>query len=237
MTDIRATLGESRVFPPTPDFTAHARLRAEDLQRLHAEAANDPNAFWMRLAREHLHWEKAFTQGLDASRPPFYTWFADGTTNASYNCLDRHLPALADKPAILFEGEPGDKITVTYGELHARVCRAAAALKARGLGLGDRVIIFLPHIPEAVVAMLACARIGAIHSVVFGGFSAQALADRIADCGARLLITADGNYYNGKNRSTQKRRRRGFAKARLRQCRSRLGGAPDGDSGAHAKRP
>lgn len=198
MTDIRATLGESRVFLPSPDFTRQAQVSAAALQRLHAEAAQDLNAFWMHKAREHLHWKKPFTQGMDASRAPFYTWFADGTTNASYNCLDRHLPALADKPAILFEGEPGDRCTITYGQLHARVCKAAAALQARGVGVGDRVVIFLPHIPEAVVAMLACARIGAIHSVVFGGFSAQALADRIADCGARLLITADGNYYNGK---------------------------------------
>ena len=198
MTDIRATLGESRVFAPDPEFARQAQISAQSLAALHAEAEADPAAFWAHQARQHLHWDRPFSQILDASRPPFYTWFADGTTNASYNCLDRHLPALADKPAILFEGEPGDRSVITYGELHARVCRAAAALKAQGVEQGDRVVIFLPHIPEVVVAMLACARMGATHSVVFGGFSAQALADRIADCGARLLITADGNFYNGK---------------------------------------
>ncbi len=198
MTDIRAALGEARVFVPSPEFAEQAQISAQDLQALCAEADANPSAFWARQARKHLHWDKPFTQSLDASRPPFYTWFKDGTTNAAYNCLDRHLPALADKPAILFEGEPGDRSSITYGALHARVCQAASALLAQGVGVGDRILIFLPHIPEAVVAMLACARIGATHSVVFGGFSAQALADRIADCGARLLITADGNFYNGK---------------------------------------
>ena len=194
---VESVLTEQRSFPPAPAFAATARVRSDDLAALHAEAAADPQAFWAGLARAEIAWRKPFTEVLDESRAPNYRWFADGELNVSWNCLDVHLADRGDKTAIVFEGEPGDVRTLSYRELHAEVCRFANALKARGVERGDRVVIYMPMVPEAVVAMQACARIGAIHSVVFGGFSAISLKERIEDAGARCLVTADGGRRGG----------------------------------------
>jgi acetyl-CoA synthetase len=194
---VESVLTEQRSFPPAPAFAATARVRPDDLAALHAEAAADPQAFWAGLARAEIAWRKPFTEVLDESRAPNYRWFADGELNVSWNCLDVHLADRGDKTAIVFEGEPGDVRTLSYRELHAEVCRFANALKARGVERGDRVVIYMPMVPEAVVAMQACARIGAIHSVVFGGFSAISLKERIEDAGARCLVTADGGRRGG----------------------------------------
>ena len=187
-------LHEDRHFPPDPAFTAQANGTAD----LYTAAAADHEGFWADQARKYVSWSTPFTQVLDWSNAPFATWFADGTLNASYNCLDRHVEAgKGDRVAIHFVGEPGDSRDVTYDELHRQVQKAANALQDLGIGKGDTVMIYLPMIPEAVVALLACARIGAPHSVVFGGFSAEALLTRIADAQAKLVITCDGGYRRG----------------------------------------
>ena len=186
---------ETRTFPPTEEFASQAVAGAE----LYNEANQDRLAYWARRAREVLHWEQDFTETLDWSNPPFAQWFVGGTTNAAYNALDRHVEAgLGDRVAIHFEGEPGDTRTWTYAELAAEVRRAANAFESLGVAKGDRVAVYLPMIPEAVITMLACARIGAVHSVVFGGFSAEALRSRIDDAEAKLVVTADGSYRRGK---------------------------------------
>ena len=190
--NITSILTEERRFEPSALFTEQARLTEESLNTLHAKAETDNVGFWADLARDNLEWDKPFTNTLDESTAPNYRWFADGELNVSYNCLDRHLERRGGKPAIIFEGEKGDVTTLTYRDLHARVCRFASALKAYGIDRGDRVIIYMPMVPEAVIAMQSCARIGAVHSVVFGGFSAAALRDRIEDTGAKMVITADG---------------------------------------------
>ena len=195
--NIESSLHEVRKFVPAPAFEARARLKADDLAALHREAAADSLAFWASLAREKLHWQKRFTITLDDSRAPNFRWFTDGTLNVSYNCLDVHLAEHADRTAIIFETEPGETRRYTYRELQAAVCRFANALKAQGVVAGDRVVIYMPMVPEAVIAMQACARIGAVHSVVFGGFSAPSLRDRIEDAGAKLLVTADGGRRGG----------------------------------------
>ncbi len=198
-TAIESVLQERRVFPPPEAFVQRARIRGrEALEALRREAREDPEGFWARLAREKLSWHRPFTVTLDASRAPHYRWFTDGLLNASYNCLDRHLPERAGRTALIFESDEGESRRISYGELHRQVCRFANALRAQGVRKGDRVVIYMPMIPEAVVAMQACARIGAIHSVVFGGFSAQALRDRIEDAGARLVVTADGGRRGGR---------------------------------------
>jgi len=196
--DIESILHEERLFEPSADFVSRAALSAEDLAARHAKADNDIEAYWGDLAKDMLHWDEPWSATLDASQAPNYKWFSGGQLNVSANCLDVHLAERADKTAIIFEGEPGDVRHITYRELTDEVCRFANALKAQGIKSGDRVVIYMPMVPEAVVAMQACARIGAIHSVVFGGFSAVALRDRINDAGARLLITADGGYRGGK---------------------------------------
>ena len=200
MADIQSILNEQRVFPPSSQFSSKARIPSgAALQALVQRAAAGPEAFWAEQARALLSWQQPFTEVLDRSGAPHYRWFGDGTLNVSHNCLDRHLPRLRDKVAIHFEGErDGDRRQLTYGALHAEVCRFANGLRGLGLVQGDRVVILLPHVPEAVVAMQACARLGLIHSVVFGGFSAESLKDRIEDAGARLLITADGGWRGGK---------------------------------------
>jgi acetyl-CoA synthetase len=189
---IESILDERRLFPPSADFASRARINAEKLAQLRADADKDHVAFWADLARKQLGWQTPFTKSLDDSKAPNYTWFADGKLNASANCLDRHLGARGDKIAIRFEGEKGDTKNWTYRELHKEVCRLANGLKSLGANKGDRIIIYMPMTPEAVIAMLACARIGAIHSVVFGGFSATSVKDRIEDTGARFVIAADG---------------------------------------------
>lgn len=188
-------LNETRRFAPSPAFAAEAVGTAE----LYESAAADREGFWGDQARELLHWHTPFTEVLDWSNPPFARWFADGELNVAYNCLDRHVASgIGDRAALLWEGENGDERRVTYAELTDEVKRLANVLTDLGIGTGDRVAIYLPMIPEAVAAMLACARVGAIHSVVFGGFSADSLRSRIDDAGARLVITADGGYRKGK---------------------------------------
>ncbi len=194
---ISSVLAETRSFPPSADFVAHARLDADKLAVLHAAAATDYISFWGDLAKKELAWQTPFRTVLDDSDAPNYRWFTDGRTNASVNCLDRHLGSHGDKIAIRFEADKGGARTFTYKQLHAEVCKLANGLKSLGAVKGDRVIVYLPHTPEAVIALLACARIGAIHSVVFGGFSASSLKDRIEDTAAKWIITADGNSRGG----------------------------------------
>jgi hypothetical protein len=159
----------------------------------------DYEGTWARLAKENLYWKKPFTKILDESKAPFYEWFADGKTNASYNCLDRHLQAgLGDKTAIIFESDAGEVNSITYAQLHARVCQFANGLKSIGVKKGDRVVLYMAMSIEGIVAMQACARIGATHSVVFGGFSAKSLEERIVDVGATVVITADEQMRGGK---------------------------------------
>ncbi|MCO7204322.1 acetate--CoA ligase [Microbacterium sp. CnD16-F] len=187
-------LTETRRFAPSAEFAAQANAHAD----LYEAAAQDREAFWAEQARA-LHWDTPFTKTLDWSNPPFATWFEDGELNVAYNCLDRHVEAgLGDRVALLWEGEPGDERRVTYAELTDEVKRLANVLTDLGVEAGDRVAIYLPMIPEAVASMLAVARIGAIHSVVFGGFSADSLRSRIDDAGAKLVITSDGGYRKGK---------------------------------------
>ncbi|GAB3110254.1 acetate--CoA ligase [Janibacter alkaliphilus] len=185
----------SQSYAPTPEFTEQAVGQAA----LYDEAAADHQGFWARQARERISWDTDFEQALDWSQAPFATWFAGGRLNASVNCVDRHVDAgNGDRVAIHFEGEGGDTRTITYADLQKEVAKAANALTELGVGHGDRVAIYLPMIPEAVIAMLACARLGAPHSVVFGGFSAEALHTRIADADAKVVITADGQFRRGK---------------------------------------
>ncbi|MBO4207351.1 acetate--CoA ligase [Micromonospora echinofusca] len=187
-------LKETRQFPPPAALAAEANVKAD----AYAEADADRLAFWERQARR-LAWAQDWEQVLDWSNPPFAKWFVGGRLNVAYNCLDRHVEAgLGDRVAIHWEGEPGDTRTITYADLHRMTCQAANALTGLGVTAGDRVAIYLPMIPEAAVAMLACARIGATHSVVFGGFSADALSSRIADASAKVVITADGGFRRGK---------------------------------------
>ncbi|WP_395295400.1 acetate--CoA ligase [Kitasatospora hibisci] len=187
-------LKEERRFAPPAELAAGANVTAA----AYAQASEDRLGFWAEQARR-LSWAVEPTETLDWSNPPFAKWFADGRLNVAYNCVDRHVEAgLGDRVAIHFEGEPGDGRSITYAQLRDEVCRAANALLELGVAKGDRVAVYLPMIPEAVVAMLACARIGATHSVVFGGFSADAVASRIQDARAKLVITADGGYRRGK---------------------------------------
>jgi acetyl-CoA synthetase len=185
---------EQRKFPPSPEFKASAIVSD---QSLYEEGERDFEAYWARHARELVSWSQPFTKTLEWD-PPYAEWFSDGTLNVSYNCLDRHvLAGRGDKVAFYWEGEPGDSRVITYAELLEEVQKFANVLKSLGIKKGDRVNIYLPMIPEAAVAMLACARIGAAHSVVFGGFSSQSLSDRINDAEAKLLITADGGWRRG----------------------------------------
>src|SRR4029453_10430885 len=177
-----------------------ANWSPRQVKELRALGERDPQRFWAKMARENVTWFKPWKKVLDW-KPPFAKWFVGGKLNVSYNCLDRHLEGehawRRTKAAIIWEGEPGEVRTLTYGQLHAEVCRFANALSALGVEKGDRVALYMPMIPELPIAMLACARIGAPHSVVFGGFSAEALRDRIEDVGASLVVTADGGYRRG----------------------------------------
>ncbi len=199
MSAIKSILHETRIFPPSADFVRKANLAGmERYQALCAEAEKDLPGFWGRLAREHITWHKPFTRVLDESNHPFFRWFDDGELNVSFNCLDRHLTAQPDKIAIIFEADDGTVTNCTYRDLYLRVCRLANGLKSLGIGRGDRVIIYMPMSIEAVVAMQACARIGATHSVVFGGFSAKSLHERILNADAVAVITADEQHRGGK---------------------------------------
>ncbi|RZU66290.1 acetyl-coenzyme A synthetase [Microterricola gilva] len=192
---IDTSLEEIRRFRPSPEFVAQSVAS----ESLYADAKADRLGFWATQARELLHWNKPFTQTLDWSNPPFAKWFDDGELNVAYNCLDRHvLAGNGDRIALHFEGEPGDSRSYSYSELTAEVKKAANLLTSLGVRSGDRVAIYLPMIPEAVISMLAVARIGAVHSVVFGGFSAESLRARIDDAEAKVVVTADGGWRKGK---------------------------------------
>jgi acetyl-CoA synthetase len=195
--NIESHLTEKRVFKPPRQFARRARVSSmQQYRRMYAESIRAPEKFWAREARD-LVWRTPWKKVLEW-KAPFAKWFIGGKLNLSENCLDRHLAThRRNKAAIIWEGEPGEHRTLTYQQLHDEVCRFANVLKRNRVGKGDRVIIYLPAIPEAAIAMLACARIGAVHSVVFGGFSAEAIRDRIADSGATSLITADGGYRRG----------------------------------------
>jgi acetyl-CoA synthetase len=195
--DIESVLKEERVFEPPKEFSAKAQIRSfQDYERLYKRAQDDPEGFWADMAKE-LDWFKPWEKVLEWN-PPFAKWFVGGRTNIAHNCLDRHLTtARKNKAAIIWEGEPGDERILTYQALHREVCKFANALKNIGVKTGDRVAIYMPMVPELPIAMLACARIGATHSVVFGGFSAEALRDRINDAQAKVVVTADGGYRRG----------------------------------------
>src|SRR6266704_1488261 len=192
-------MADRHTYPPGSDFVQQAYVSGPDAYRkLYQRAAGDPEAFWGDLAEKELFWFEKWTRTLDW-KSPFAKWFVGGKTNASYNCLDRHLStARKNKAAIIWEGEPGDQRILTYQYLHREVSRFANVLKSRGLKAGDRALIYMPMVPELPIALLACARLGIIHSVVFGGFSAEALKVRIQDLDAALVITADGGWRRGK---------------------------------------
>ena len=196
---IESVLTETRVFEPHPDFVKSANVSGmQAYKNLCAEAEADYEGFWAKLARELLVWNKPFTKTLNESDAPFYKWFEDGELNVSANCLDKHLKTQPNKIAIIFEADDGSVTNVTYKELYTKVCQFANGLKKLNLNIGDRVVIYLPMGIEAIVAMQACARLGLIHSVVFGGFSAKSLCERIVDAGARAVITSDGQFRGGK---------------------------------------
>ncbi|MBW8863065.1 MAG: acetate--CoA ligase, partial [Acidobacteria bacterium] len=190
-------LKETRLFPPSEEFVKNAHIDAAERNRLAAWAEKDPDGFWAEQAKS-LDWFAPFTKVLDWSNAPHAKWFLGGKLNASHNCLDRHLATRKNKAAIIWEGEPGDSRTLTYQQLHREVCKFANALKSQGVVKGDRVTIYMPMVPEAAIAMLACARIGAMHSVIFGGFSAEAVADRNNDAKSKCIVTADGGWRRGK---------------------------------------
>ncbi|MBD2180086.1 acetate--CoA ligase [Aerosakkonema funiforme] len=192
---IESVLQEKRLFQPSPEFSQNAHIKSlEEYQQLYDRAKADPQKFWAELAEQELEWFQKWDTVLDW-QPPFAKWFVNGKTNISYNCLDRHLTTWRkNKAALIWEGEPGDTRTLTYAQLHREVCQFANVLKQLGVQKGDRVGIYMPMIPEAAIAMLACARIGAPHTVVFGGFSAEALRDRLIDGEAKVVVTADGGW-------------------------------------------
>ena len=197
-TNIESVLHEERVFPPPPEFSERAHVKSlEELEALRREASDDPEAFWARMAEAELHWFRKWDTVL-RWEPPHAEWFVGGKLNIAYNCLDRHLLTWRrNKAAIIWEGEPGEQRTLTYGQLHREVSRFANVLKRAGVERGDRVALYMPLVPELAVAMLACARVGATHSVIFGGFASQALVDRINDAGCKLVVTADGGFRRG----------------------------------------
>ena len=195
---IESVLHEGRVFPPPPEFSASAHIKSfEEYERIYNEAEKDVPAFWAQQA-ESLDWFEKWNTVLEWNEP-FAKWFVGGKINISHNCLDRHLIThRRDKIAFIWEGEPGEQRTLTYAELHAEVCRFANVLKKLGVMTGDRVALYMPLVPELAIAMLACARIGAPHTVIFGGFSADAIRDRVNDCGCKVIVTADGGYRRGR---------------------------------------
>jgi acetyl-CoA synthetase len=201
MADIESLLREKRVFKPDAAFAKKANWDPKKTAALRRLAARNPERFWAQMAKEHVSWFKPWKKVLDW-KPPFAKWFVGAQTNVSYNCIDRHMEGenawRRNKAAILWEGEPGDSRVLTFGDLHREVCKFANVLKAQGVKKGDRVALYLPMVPELAIAMLACTRIGAPHTVVFAGFSAESLRDRITDLGAKLVVTADGGYRRGK---------------------------------------
>jgi len=200
MPDIESLLKEKRVFKPSLEFTRQANWNKKTVAEYRKLGARSPERFWAKMAKEHVSWFGPWKQVLQW-KPPFARWFVGGKLNVSYNCLDRHLSGKnawrKTKAAIIWEGEPGDSRVLTYGELHREVCKFANVLKGLGVKKGARVAIYMPMVPELAIAMLACTRIGVPHSIVFGGFSAEALRDRIVDAGAKVVITADGGFRKG----------------------------------------
>ena len=197
MPDIESLLKEKRVFKPNRAFAQQANWSKKTVAEYRKLGAKNPERFWAKMAREHVSWFTPWKKTLDW-KPPFAKWFVGGKLNVSYNCVDRHLDGWRrNKAAIIWEGEPGDQRTLTYSQLHREVCKFANVLKGLGVKKGDRVALYMPMIPELPIALLACTRIGATHSVVFGGFSAEALRDRIEDAGAKCVITADGGFRRG----------------------------------------
>ncbi len=217
MSTIESVMQEHRLFEPAPEWVAQAHLAKADYDELCAQAAADYPGYWARLARDNLVWHKPFTEVLDESNAPFYKWFADGELNASYNCLDRHLGTIPNRPAVIFEADDGTVTKVTYKQLYHRVCQLANGLKSLGIKTGDRVLVYLPMSIEAIVAMQACARIGAIHSVVFGGFSAKSINERIVDAGAEAGHHRRRPVPRRQGDRAQARRRRGAGLGRLRE--------------------
>ena len=198
-TNITSIAHEALTFQPPAPFAQQANVSGmAAYQNLCTAAAQDYTGFWAQLARENIVWKKPFTITLNESNPPFYQWFEDGQLNVSYNCLDKHLATQPEKIALIFEADDGKVTTINYRELYQRVCQVANGLKSRGIKKGDRVVIYMPMSIEAIVAMQACARIGATHSVVFGGFSAKSLHERIVDAQACAVITADAQLRGGK---------------------------------------
>ncbi len=199
MSTIESVLKETRSFPPSDAFRQRAVVSGMDAYNaLCDQADQDYTGYWGDLARNHLSWKTPFTRVFDDSNAPFFKWFDDGELNASYNCIDRHLATQGDKVALIFEADNGDVEHITYNDLYSRVCLFANGLKSRGIKKGDRVVLYMPMVVEAIVAMQACARIGAIHSIVFGGFSAKSLQERICDAGAVAVITANEGMRGGK---------------------------------------
>ncbi|MEK7856644.1 MAG: AMP-binding protein, partial [Acidobacteriota bacterium] len=194
---IESVLSEKRLFPPPAEFAANAHIKSfDEYERLYAEAKADPQAFWAKQAEE-LSWFRKWDTVLEWNEP-FAKWFTGGKINISYNCLDRHLNTWRkNKAAFIWEGEPGEQRTLTYLQLHSEVCKFANVLKKLGVQTGDRVALYMPLVPELAISMLACARIGATHTVIFGGFSADAIRDRVIDGGCKLIVTADGGYRRG----------------------------------------
>jgi acetyl-CoA synthetase len=195
---LHSVLNETRRFKPSAAFRKQALIKTEaEYRRLHRESIKNPSKFWARAANE-LHWYKKWTKVLDERKAPFFRWFVGGKTNITYNCLDRHLDsAVRHKAAVVWEGEPGDRRVLTYADLHREVGILANALKNLGVKKGDRVAIYLGMVPELVISLLACARIGAVHSVIFAGFSAESIRDRVLDCEAKAVITSDGGWRRG----------------------------------------
>ncbi|MDP6126186.1 MAG: AMP-binding protein, partial [Candidatus Latescibacteria bacterium] len=196
--EIISVLQEERVFTPSEEFSQNAHVKSfAEYEALYREAEEDLEAFWARQARENLSWFKEWDQVLDW-KPPFAKWFVGGEINISHNCLDRHLTTWRrNKAALIWEGELGDQRTLTYQQLHREVCRFANVLKKLGVRTGDRVALYMPMVPELAIAMLSCARLGAVHTVIFGGFSAESVRDRVNDAQARLIVTADGGWRRG----------------------------------------
>jgi acetyl-CoA synthetase len=196
-TNIESTQIETRVFPPSAEFSANAHIKSfEEYEKIYNEAAENPVAFWEKQA-EALHWFKKWDKGLEWNEP-HAKWFVGGTLNLSYNCLDRHLTTWRkNKAAIIWEGEPGEVRTLTYLQLHRQVCKFANVMLKLGIVKGDRVALYMPLVPELAIAMLACARIGATHTVIFGGFSADAIRDRVNDGECKMIVTADGGFRRG----------------------------------------
>ncbi len=197
---INNILEENRSFPPSQEFSKSAIIKSKkDLFDLREKARKNPIEFWDSYAKTEIDWFRPYETVLDGNKAPFFKWFPEGQLNITHNCLDRHIKnGLGDKNALIWEGEPGDSRTFTYKDLLKEVCKASNALKSLGVKKGELVCIYMPMIPEAMIAMLACARIGAPHSVVFGGFSSESLKDRLIDGNAKFIITADGGFRKDK---------------------------------------